>query len=45
MIHFRLPNINGKTEEERMKQVIAFLYQLVQELNWAMEALSKEGGK
>ena len=33
---FRMPNVNGKTTEEQMQQVISYLRQLVQELNYVV---------
>ena len=36
MINLRLPNISGKTEREQLEQIRSYLYQFVQELNWAM---------
>lgn len=36
MINLRYPNINGKTEAEQMVQVMSYLHQLVEQLNWAL---------
>ena len=41
VIHLRLPNITGKSEQEQLQQLKSYLYQLVQELNWAFETLEK----
>lgn len=35
-INLRLPNIQGKTEAEQMGQMKSYLYQLVEQLNWAL---------
>lgn len=45
MIKIRYPNITGKTEEERMRQMENFLRYLVDQLNWALTKLEekKEG--
>lgn len=45
MIHIRLPNISGKTEQEQLSQMKSFLFQLVQELNWAFQILEREADK
>lgn len=37
--HFRYPNITGKTKEEQLRQIIAFLRQLTDQLNWALNAV------
>lgn len=36
----RLPNITGKTEAEQMVQVKSYLYQLVDQLNWALNTVN-----
>lgn len=41
-IDFRLPNITAKDEAGQLKQVQSFLYQLVEQLNYAMKAV--DGG-
>ena len=33
----RLPNITGPTERERLSQMQSYLFQLVEELNWALQ--------
>ena len=38
MIDLRYPNITGKTEAEQMAQVRSYLHQLVEQLNWALNA-------
>lgn len=38
MIDLRYPNITGKTEAEQMVQVRSYLHQLVEQLNWALNA-------
>lgn len=42
MIELKLPNITGGTPEEQIQQLKRYLYQLVQELNWALQALEKQ---
>ena len=39
MIDLRLPNIQGKTEAEQMAQMKSYLYQLVEQLNWALNTV------
>ncbi len=36
---FRMPNITGKTAEEQVAQLISFLRQHIQELNFAMKSM------
>ena len=33
-----MPNINGMTDSEKITQIIRFLYRLVDQLNWSMDA-------
>ena len=33
----KIPNITGKTESEQLRQVVGYLRQLAQELNWALQ--------
>ena len=42
MIHFRLPNLTDGSEKQQLHQLKSYLYQLVQELNWAFEMLEKQ---
>ena len=42
MTHFRLPAITGQSEKEQLQQLQNYLYQLVEQLNWAFDALEKE---
>lgn len=35
-IELRLPNINGTTEREQLSQIKSYLYQIVPQLQWAM---------
>lgn len=35
--NLRFPNINGKNDAEKLVQVQSYLYQLVQQLNWALD--------
>ena len=36
-IDLRLPNITGPTERERLSQMQSYLFQLVEQLNWALQ--------
>lgn len=40
-MNIRMPNIDGKTTEERVNQMVAYLRQLVQDLNWIIGTLEK----
>ena len=44
---YRLPNINGKTDSEKVEQIKDFLFQLIRQLNMEQENKSTEnvGGK
>ena len=39
-IDIRFPNITGNTEAEQMVQVKSYLYQLVEQLNWALNTVN-----
>ena len=39
MIDIRLPNINGKTEQERLSQIESYLVQFVQQLQWGLSQI------
>ena len=39
MIDIRLPNINGKTEQERLTQIESYLVQFVQQLQWGLSQI------
>lgn len=41
MNDIRMPNISGKTEREQIAQVTNYLFYLAQELNWALQTLSR----
>ena len=41
MTDLRLPSITGRTTEEQVKQIKSYLYQLVQELNFALQAIEQ----
>ena len=44
-VDLRFPNITGKTEAEQLGQVKSYLHQLVEQLNWALNAAeSYQGG-
>lgn len=36
--NIEMPNINGMTDSEKITQIIRFLYRLVDQLNWSMDA-------
>ena len=40
MYEFRYPNITGKTTEEKVAQIGSYLYQFVEQLQWAVESLN-----
>lgn len=40
---FRLPKIDGATDTERIQQLSSYLYQLVGNLNWALNSLESAG--
>ena len=42
MIHIRLPNITGKTEAQQLEQMKNYLFQLAQELNYALSTLEEK---
>lgn len=42
-IEIRLPNITATTEREQLAQVKSYLYQLAQQLQWAMDNISASG--
>ena len=39
---FRFPNITGATEKERLSQVESYLYQFVEQLQWAMNNIAQD---
>ena len=39
MMDIRLPNITGKTEAEQIAQIRSYLHQLVEQLNWGLNAV------
>ena len=43
-IELRLPNITGATEEEQLRQIKSYLYQIIPELQYAFEALGSTSG-
>lgn len=42
MVDIRLPNINGKTTEQQMAQIRSYLYQMVEQLNWALNTIDTD---
>jgi hypothetical protein len=43
-VEIRLPNITATTEKEQLAQVKSYLYQLAQQLQWAMDNISTREG-
>ena len=44
-IAIRLPNITASTEEGKLQQMQSYMYQLVEQLNWALNTVeSAQGG-
>lgn len=41
-VNIRLPNITGDTDAEKLRQLQSYIYQLVEELNFALAAVEKE---
>lgn len=41
----RFPNITASSEAEQLQQIKSYLYQLVQELNWALTVLEESQNK
>jgi hypothetical protein len=37
--YLNLPRINGRTDGERVSQIVSFLYQTVQQLNFVLSSL------
>lgn len=44
-IEIRLPNITGVTEKEQLAQVKSYLYQLAQQLQWALGTVGTSSGQ
>lgn len=44
MIDIRLPNITGKTDAEQITQIKSYLYQFVEQLQWALSAVEAGNG-
>ena len=45
MMRLRLPNITARTPEEQVQQIVAFLRQMVNELNAALDEIElKQAG-
>lgn len=40
-IELRLPNITGLTEKEQLSQIRSYLYQLIPQLQWELDNLTK----
>lgn len=43
-VNLRLPNIDGKTDAAQLTQVKSYLYQLVEQLNYALSTIEGGGG-
>lgn len=43
MKELSLPKLSGKTEKEQLEELKSYLYKLVQELNYRLRQLEKEG--
>ena len=43
-VNLRLPNIDGKTDAAQLTQVQSYLYQLVEQLNYALSTIEGGGG-
>ena len=43
-IDIRLPNITATTESGKLQQMQSFMYQLVEQLNWALNNIDITGG-
>lgn len=39
---FRVPNVNGRTTEEQVQQILSYLRQHVQELNYVVGNLMRQ---
>lgn len=37
--YLKLPRINGRTDGERVSQIVSFLYQTVQQMNFVLSSL------
>jgi chromosome segregation ATPase len=44
-VNLRLPNINGASEQEKLQQVQRYLYQLLEQLNFALNTIEASEGK
>lgn len=42
--NLRFPNITAKTEREQLQQIQSYMYQLVEQLNWALENVGSSSG-
>lgn len=42
MINLRFPNINGRTEAEQLIEIKNYLWQLVEELNYALAVIERD---
>ena len=45
MNEIRLPNITATTEKGQLEQIRSYLYQLAQQLNWAMDNIGSKAGE
>lgn len=44
MIDIRLPNINGKSDSEKLSQIQSYLYQFASQLQWALGTVEASNG-
>ena len=44
-VNIRLPNITGHSDKEKLQQVQSYMYQLVEQLNYALSAVEKEAAE
>lgn len=45
MTNIRYPSITGRTPQEQLEQMKSYLYQLADQLNWALSLLEKQNSK
>lgn len=44
-VNIRLPNITGHSDKEKLQQVQSYMYQLVEQLNYALSTVEKEAAE
>lgn len=45
MIDIRLPKVNATDTEGQIRQIMSYMYQMVEQLNWALNTLEKNAGR